>query len=574
MKLPAIWGGFGGSGFAALPVKPLGLLILLIVFIFVASEAWFLWRLQQLEVETAKGNSADLQQPSPSTPEPVSLSDTPQPAKITEQKQERGPVPDDFLRESSPQNDTAPPFTEAEGDLPSRGSVVLRGGQSDGARRPSDMQPSGIPAEATRPQGFAPRDAVRAWRDGDETPRSFPSPIEVPSTATKPISFTREGSVPVQSPDLQQLRSVYADQQVDPGRWRDPAQRQASLFPSRVGKRFGRPQQDEDYDEPEARLPYDAMTADEAALLRLPDVLLAQNETSFQMQFLSEPERQQLSTQGQHADDGAYPWRSTYENMPPFPEWRAHPGQEPAIPQWPTGLTVSLPVAVNPPSAAEDYALFMDDLGYQRALPGPVGLPTRYWRERPRRQRVAPGFVGGSSERRLFTEEDEKYANQPVSAGGADVEDGREGDVSAGERERQAAAQTETRSEPRSQTPHVTYSVVGDPVLRREVRESAEKLFDFVSTLAEPPALAVPEREKGGLVGPEVLVGQDQKRSGAPGNSQPGRDSAPNSDETDKDGFVTLADLPEVLFTKPSRSLVRAVASVERTYSPSEKVRS
>ncbi|KEP66040.1 UNVERIFIED_CONTAM: rhoptry kinase family protein ROP27 [Hammondia hammondi] len=634
MKSQVLPGGGAGT-LPVFPAKPLGLVVLCFLLLLLVSEVFFLWRLQQLENDASRPSVDSLSpstetstKPPPSSPLEPDLSASLVDAKdvlrllsnisiVTREKtlvSENSTRVADDPRASRSDLDTH--IVSSVSSLTALPSVSdpprLRSLQSPKAPlpppAPSHPEASAISPSPSLSPSLTGNDEELSLHHTPSTPPrpSSSSPAPDHRSPDSPQSPAGTASLVSTSGEVQ-VSAVRATSTADPleaNRRTQPEERGSKKKRASASEKRGPRDRDavsvapaavEDEEEvEEAEAFHDPFSEDDVALLRVPDLLLSQNATNFRMQFLTEDERRRVAKQKPLAVQGA-PSRAKKRQRTPDTSTSASFSPPAAHAygslQW---KDVSLPASAtvthipgHPGSFAEIYEPFLKGED-PRLLPpyllgGSLGLTGAFGAfpaEGP-----YPRFSAGSTERRLKTDlasadgaatlghrsssrvsrhrgaersRSSLRAGPRVAGVDGDSVDPQQQEAKgkeAARRELQRGADRVENAEGKEAEnaarpiARITRSVVGNALLTREVRESSENLANLVNALdgggsrarEQRGALQTEDKEGGNKV-PEALTPR-----------------------------LRLADLPKVLFSKPSRSLVKAARALERSVSSKEK---
>ncbi|PFH34279.1 rhoptry kinase family protein ROP27 [Besnoitia besnoiti] len=660
------WAATGASGVGCWPtwlVKPLGLAMLLLL-VFLVSEVCFLWRLQQIDPESpsrlpyvVSSGTPSLRSPEPSPYSPRVSEVLPYGSSPSDQKEalrllenitgkgsaraaNTGHEPSVRRRAAAVAErlrDTLPSVSPTLSADISTKSPRLRAAQTgnsppshsppeaDGrgaASSPSSVpwpSPEGLPASSKQSPGLVSPNALEVSADLHASPSSLPAA----STAE---------SAPAVSLDSRASGSARQGEEETAGRGRrenggsreqingQSKKTEAALSGNRSPARLEEEEQLEDL------LALGKLTEDDAALLRLPDLLLSQNNTLFQVQFLSDAERKRFEEKRSRSSHPTT--RKAKKRRPEHasssgsssPRRTSHKGDVDRRQRG--GRNFHAVAAVSFPAGGQADPYYGVYAGFQKpesvaafpSFPPLAEADLAYGDARlllPQVETVGLARRAGSAERRLKNEgevdgdepegdrrdslspyaspveNDEPDAGAPTAATESPVgEEARGGGLPAAaegaaaaeargddsEKQEAATQGPETRAEETKkqagETPgehaHRSYqdarvftrSVVGNSALRHEVRESGARLTNIVAALSDFDRSNDELSGRGDVDGRVAPIEDEESQLGSPaGPAHP----------------LRLADLPEVIFSKPSRSLVKAAEGMEKTGLPQEK---
>ncbi|KFH17798.1 rhoptry kinase family protein ROP27 [Toxoplasma gondii MAS] len=629
MKSQVLPGG-GVGALPVFPVKPLGLVVLCFLLLLLVSEVLFLWRLQQLENDASRPSLDSLSpstetstKPPPSSPLEADLSASLVDAKdllrllsnISTVTREKTIVSENSTRVA---DDPGAVHSDLDTHIVSSvSSLTARPSVSDTPRLRSLQSPKApVPPPApshSEASSISPSSSLTGKEEEmslHHTPSTPPRP-----SSSSPASGHRSPDSPhspagttslVSASGEVQASAVHAISTADPleaNTRTQPEERGSEKKRTSANEKRGRrdreavsvaPAAVEDEEEvEEVEAFHDPFSEDDVALLRVPDLLVSQNATAFRMQFLSEDERRRVAKQKPLAVQGA-PSRAKKKRAPDTsasasfspPASHAYGSLRWKDVSFPASATVTH-IPGHTGSFAEVYEPFLKGED-PRLLPhyllgGSLGLTGAYGAFAA--EGAYPRFSAGSTERRLKTDlaspdgaatlghhsparvsrhRSAERSRSSLRAGqrAAGV-DGNSVDPQQQEAKGEEAARRELQrdadhvedakgkeaeNEARP-TARITRSVVGNALLTREVRESSENLANLVNALDSGGSPAGEHRG--------ALQTEDKE-----GGSNVPEATTPR---------LRLADLPKVLFSKPSRSLVKAARALERSVSSKEK---
>ncbi|CBZ55238.1 unnamed protein product [Neospora caninum Liverpool] len=615
MKSPTLGGGAPGC-LSVWPIKPLGLVVLCFLLVLLVSEAFFLWRLQQLEADAARPSSLDspVSDTFKSAPSPRNADGASSSSLLDAKDSLRLLLPSDLSKgeEGTDVASQLPQRTDTGGaasaeiqkpQVSSASSLFVSPTISSDPPRLRSLQNSRAPASSSAPEELLSSTASRSPPPSsltEEEDAAYPHPTAALSSPPPPSPVARAPDSP--SPEegvfaVSASKDVQASAPSSPaepptarvregtdgegeGGKRTPAGEESARLGPGEGAANGAVSAEEEAVEDGAsfRRPFGQ---DDAALLRLPDLLLAQNVTSFRMQFLSEDEGRRTRYQRQAAQ--APPPRSGKRQRraerragaPFFPPEGAAPHDAGSPPRWPSDAYPASPAAVHVADRSHPFASLYEPLLRQE----PPFLPTLFPMRAPVGYGAFPSFSAGSSERRLRTEQPgdsgealevrsrphQVSRQRSFEPAGSAPRGGAPGAAPGGAAEQEKRPEKKRETQTRAQRGgervensgakaqveqsappiRITRSVVGNALLRRQVRESGENLANLVTALAKS--------------GP---------RTGAPQGEAEESEKPALEPQTPE---LLLADLPRVLFNKPSKGLVKAARALGRSLSSKEK---